>query len=246
MAIQTTFQRYEIKYLMTGQQKRRVLEVMSPYMKLDAFGHTTIRNIYFDTPDFRLIRHSMEKPEYKEKLRIRSYKPVAPGDIVFVELKKKYDSVVYKRRLTVTDRQARHSFTYDRPLPVHSQIGDEIAYFRKYYEGLRPTVFLSYEREAYYEQNGGDFRVTFDENILFREDHFSLGSKIYGRPLLPEEMCLMEIKTAGGIPLWMCEVLTELGLFKTSFSKYGAAYQQMLRKEINHHFVEKERRLRYA
>ncbi len=228
MAVQTTFKRYEIKYLMTKQQKQRMLLAMRPYMKLDDYGHTTIRNIYFDTPDYRLIRKSLEKPVYKEKLRIRSYRQTDPGDTVFVELKKKYDSVVYKRRLTVSDRQARVSFERNRPLPVQSQIGDEIAWFRSYYGCLKPSVFLSYEREAFYEQNGGELRVTFDENILFRTHDFSLGSRIYGTPLLEEGMCLMEIKTPGGLPLWMCSALTELGLFKTSFSKYGAAYQMMM------------------
>ncbi len=230
MGVQTTFKRYEIKYMMTEQQKKRVLLAMRPYMKLDDYGHTTIRNIYFDTPDYRLIRRSLEKPDYKEKLRIRSYQQAGPNDTVFVELKKKYDSVVYKRRLTLSDRQARFSFEHDYPLPVQSQIGDEIAYFRSYYEGLKPAVFLSYEREAFYERRGGDFRVTFDENILYREKDFSLGSRIYGEPLLEKGMCLMEIKTAGGLPMWMVDVLTELGLYKTSFSKYGSAYQRMLMK----------------
>ncbi len=246
MSVQTTFKRYEIKYLMTKQQKQRVLLAMKPFMKLDDFGHSTIRNIYFDTPDYRLIRRSLEKPAYKEKLRIRSYKAVQPGDLVFVELKKKYDSVVYKRRLTISDRQARLSFENNLPLPVQSQIGNEIAYFRSYYGNLAPAVFLTYEREAFYELDGGDFRVTFDENILFRDSDFSLGSEICGLPLLNEDMCLMEIKTAGGIPLWMCDVLTELSLQKTSFSKYGAAYQQMMHQEIHYPLVETERSLRYA
>ncbi|MGN0732559.1 MAG: polyphosphate polymerase domain-containing protein [Emergencia sp.] len=228
MKIQKTFKRYELKYLMTKDQKQIVISAMNPYMNPDKFGNSTIRNIYLDTPDYRLIRRSLEKPVYKEKLRIRSYKRVVPDDKVFVELKKKYDSVVYKRRITVTDAQARESFEKDLPLPVDSQIGHEIAYFRKYYGTLQPAVFLSYEREAFYEKNGGDFRVTFDENIRFRDFDFSLENGIYGTPILNNQMCLMEIKTAGGIPLWMCHVLAEQNLFKTSFSKYGAAYQQLM------------------
>ncbi len=232
MAVQTTFKRYELKYLMTKQQKQKVLKAMRPYMKMDAYGHTTIRNIYFDTPDYRLIRKSLEKPVYKEKLRIRSYQTAGSEDKVFVELKKKYEDVVYKRRLTVTDRQARQSFEHHLPLPVRSQIGDEIEYFRQYYQGLEPSVFLTYEREAFYSLDGGDFRVTFDENILFRDTDFSLGSKVYGIPLLKDNMCLMEIKTAGGMPLWMSRILNEAGVYKTSFSKYGAAYQIMLKNNF--------------
>ncbi|MBQ2115565.1 MAG: VTC domain-containing protein, partial [Lachnospiraceae bacterium] len=98
MAEQSIFKRYEMKYMMTKKQRRYVLEAMLPYMKLDDYGHTTIRNIYFDTDDFRLVRRSIEKPVYKEKLRIRSYKQVCGDDKVFIELKKKYDGVVYKRR----------------------------------------------------------------------------------------------------------------------------------------------------
>ncbi len=168
MAYQATFKRYEIKYLLTRQQKQAVLQAMQPYMKLDQYGRTTIRNIYYDTDTYRLIRRSLEKPVYKEKLRIRSYQAAAPEDLVFVELKKKYKSVVYKRRLTLPEIQVRDSFQTDSPFPVRSQIAQEIEYFRSYYERLHPTVFLSYEREAFYALDGGDFRVTFDENILYR------------------------------------------------------------------------------
>lgn len=228
MAYQATFKRYEIKYLLTSQQKERILQVMEPYMKLDCYGRTMIRNIYYDTNSFRLIRRSLEKPAYKEKLRIRSYQAAAGEDPVFVELKKKYQSVVYKRRLTLPEGQAMYAFRYNLPLPVHSQIAQEIEYFRAYYAGLHPTVFLAYEREAYYSLDGGEFRVTFDENILYREYNFSLGSKVSGTPLLAEGQTLMEIKTAGGLPLWMSRELNRLRVYPTSFSKYGAAYRQMM------------------
>lgn len=230
MGYQATFKRYEIKYLLTQQQKQAMLQAMQPYMKLDGYGRTTIRNIYYDTDTYRLIRRSLEKPAYKEKLRIRSYQTAAPNDPVFVELKKKYKSVVYKRRLTLPETQAMTSFQNGLPLPVHFQIADEIEYFRAYYEGLHPTVFLTYEREAYYALDGGDFRVTFDENILYRAHDFSLGSAVYGRPLLDEGDCLMEIKTSGGLPLWMSHELNRLRLYHTSFSKYGMAYRDLMAK----------------
>lgn len=239
MKVQTTFKRYEIKYLLTKKQKEIVLQAMKPYMKLDDYGHSTIRNIYFDTSDYRLIRKSIEKPIYKEKLRIRSYKSVQPHETVFVELKKKFDAVVYKRRISITDREARHCFEQNLPLPIHSQIAYEIKYFREYYKSLQPAVFLSYEREAFYALNGSDFRITFDENILYRTTDFSLGSKIYGEALLDENMCLMEIKTAGGLPIWMVNVLSQQSIFKTSFSKYGSAYQKMIedKKQVTYDFV---------
>lgn len=175
MAYQATFQRYESKYLLTRQQKHAILQEMQPHMQLDAYGRTTIRNMYYDTPDYRLIRQSLEKPVYKEKLRIRSYQKAAPSDPVFVELKKKYQSIVYKRRLTLPEAQVMHSFQTGQPLPVQSQIAEEIAYFRTHYQKLKPSVFLSYEREAFYALDGSGFRVTLDENILYRQRDFSLG-----------------------------------------------------------------------
>lgn len=230
MTYQTTFKRYEIKYLLTQKQKKIILQAMEPYMKLDDYGRTTIRNIYFDTDTFRLIRRSLEKPTYKEKLRIRSYQRTASEDPVFVELKKKYKSVVYKRRLTLPEAQVISSFEQGLPLPVHSQIANEIEYFRTYYNDLHPTVFLSYEREAFYSLDGGDFRVTFDENILYRQQDLSLSSDIYGIPVIDPDQTLMEIKTSGGLPLWMSHELNRLGLYQTSFSKYGRAYQHIYTK----------------
>lgn len=177
MAYQMTFKRYELKYLLNKKEKEEILLAMKPHMKLDDYGRTVIRNIYFDTENFRLIRRSLEKPVYKEKLRIRSYKPVQITDPVFVEIKKKYKSVVYKRRLLLPEKTVMESFRTGEPLPVCSQIGDEIQYFREYYKNLQPSVFLSYEREAFHSLDGSDFRVTFDENILYRRNDISLGSE---------------------------------------------------------------------
>lgn len=251
MTYLSTFKRYEIKYLLTNRQRQEILRAMRPYMKLDKYGHTVIRNIYYDTESFRLIRRSLEKPVYKEKLRVRSYGAASGEDPVFVELKKKYKKVVYKRRLTVSEQDAMNCFENGAPLPVHSQIADEIEYFRSFYTGLRPAVFLTYEREAFFETNGGDFRVTFDENILYRDHDISLGAEIYGTPLLEKGCSLMEIKTAGGIPLWMTEALNDMRIYQTSFSKYGAAYLDIKNKtkfskpnELD--TFEEQRRIPYA
>ena len=228
MPYQAVFKRYEIKYLLTQQQKARILEAMEPYMKLDDYGRTTIRNIYFDTDNYRLARRSIERPAYKEKLRIRSYRQVGPENAVFVELKKKYQSVVYKRRLSMPEKQALAWVCEGTVHAPDNQIGAEIDYFLKYYQTLHPVVFLSYEREAYYCRSGGDFRVTFDENILARREALSLESRAWGTRLLDEGAVLMEIKTSGGIPMWMTGVLSQEHIYKTSFSKYGTAYQTMI------------------
>ena len=228
MAYQAVFKRYELKYLLTRQQKARILEAMEPYMALDQYGRTTIRNIYFDTDNYRLIRRSIEKPAYKEKLRIRSYQKAKPESTVFVELKKKYDSVVYKRRMSLSEEEALDWVTGKMHCKEETQISDEIDYFLHYYETLHPVVFLSYEREAYFCKDGGDFRVTFDDNILCRQEDLSLESDVWGTPILEEGKVLMEIKCSGGIPLWMAHVLSQEHIYKTSFSKYGTAYQTMI------------------
>ena len=228
MAIQTVFKRYEIKYMITLEQKAKVLEAMKPYMKLDKYGRTTIRNIYYDTDTYLLIRRSIEKPAYKEKLRIRSYGRAEPNSTVFVELKKKYKHVVYKRRISLPETEAVKWLSREQHCHKHTQISEEVDYFLDYYKTLHPAVFLSYEREAFYANDGSDFRVTFDDNILCRQEDLSLESEVYGTPILPEGKVLMEIKCSGGIPLWMTKILSEEHIYKTSFSKYGTAYQTMI------------------
>ena len=228
MPFQTVFQRYELKYLLTPEQKEKVLAAMQPYMKLDKYGRTTIRNLYYDTDTYLLIRRSIEKPVYKEKLRIRSYSKANADSTVFVELKKKYKHVVYKRRMHLTENEAMKWLSGEKHTDKHTQISNEIDYFMELYGTLHPTVFLSYEREAYYSNDGSDFRVTFDDNILCRQEDLSLESEVYGTPILPEGKVLMEIKCSGGIPLWMTEVLSKEKIYKTSFSKYGTAYRTLI------------------
>ena len=228
MAVQTVFKRYELKYLLTMAQKETVLKAMQPYMTLDKYGKTTIRNLYYDTDTYLLIRRSIEKPAYKEKLRIRSYSRIDADSTAFVELKKKYKSVVYKRRISLPYTDATAWLSREKHPDKHTQIANEIDYFLDYYGSLHPTVFLSYERKAYYCNDGSDFRVTFDDNILCRQEDLSLESEVYGTPILPEGKVLMEIKCSGGIPLWMTHVLSEEKIYKTSFSKYGTAYGTLI------------------
>ena len=228
MPFQTVFTRYELKYLLTPEQKEKVLAAMQPYMKLDKYGRTTIRNLYYDTDTYLLIRRSIEKPAYKEKLRIRSYSQVDDSSTVFVELKKKYKHVVYKRRILLPSREAMAWLSGKKHCSQHTQIANEIDYVMELYGTLHPTVFLSYEREAYYANDGSDFRVTFDDNILCRQDDLSLDSEVYGAEILPEGKVLMEIKCSGGIPLWMTQVLSHEKIYKTSFSKYGTAYGMLI------------------
>ena len=232
MAFQTVFKRYELKYMLTIEQKEKIQTAMSPYMQLDQYGRSCVRNIYFDTDNYRLIRRSIEKPTYKEKLRIRSYSKATSDSTVFVELKKKYEKVVYKRRLPLCEQDAMAWVCREKDCPVNTQISREIDYFIDFYGKLNGAVFLSYEREAYYDKGGGDFRVTFDDNILCRQSEVNLCAPVYGEPILPEGKVLMELKCAGGIPLWMVELLSRERIYKTSFSKYGTAYSTLIFPKI--------------
>ena len=223
------FERYELKYLMTRSQRDAILRAMEAHMAPDSYAHSDIRNLYYDTPDFLLIRRSLDKPLYKEKLRVRSYGSAWAQTPVFVELKKKYRAVVYKRRIVLPGAQALAALAGEAPLP-DSQIGREIAGALAFYRTLRPAVFLSYARDAYAPRDGGAFRVTFDTQIRYRTDGLTLGGDCRGRSLLTEDQVLMELKTPDAIPLWMARALSACGVRRTSFSKYGAAYRQICRE----------------
>lgn len=231
MGYQNTFKRYELKYLITKEQKDMIQKAFAPYMKADEYGRSTICNIYFDTPDCLLIRRSLEKPVYKEKLRVRSYGTATGDSTVFVELKKKYKSVVYKRRVSVKEREAMDYLCKGKNLPIQNQITDEIDYACTFYKNLQPTVFLSYEREAFYGREDRELRITFDENILWRDTDISLCSPIYGTSILQQGYALMEIKIASAMPLWLAELLAENRIYKTSFSKYGNAYLDKIQQK---------------
>ena len=227
MAIPSVFQRHEIKYLIHTRQYHQILQAMEEYMEPDPYPRCHIRNVYYDTSDYRLIRASLEKPVYKEKLRLRSYGPISQEDTVFLELKMKYRSVVYKRRISLPHADAE-IMARGITLPQGSQIAREIDYVRRFYPHLAPGMYLSYHREAWRERDGGEFRVTFDHDLLARTRALTLSVPPFGTALLDEDQYLMEVKAPGAIPLWMVRTLSQLGIYKTSFSKYGIAYQRLI------------------
>lgn len=224
MAIQCCFERYEKKYCLTLSQQRFLLERMTPYMKKDAYGEYTICNIYYDTDDYRLIRASLEKPVYKEKLRVRSYGVPTDGGRVFVEIKKKYDGVVYKRRITASPADAAAFLRTGKSTQPLGQIGREIAWFQHTYHA-GPKVFLAYDRAAFSGADDPAVRITFDTDIRWRTTALDLRRDDSGAPLLPPEQILMELKLPGACPLWLSRALTDIDARQTSFSKYGACYK---------------------
>lgn len=220
----TCFERVEKKYFLSPEQYRNFLESLAPYVRADAYGEYTICNLYYDTDDYRLIRASIDKPVYKEKLRVRSYGVPAADSAVFVELKKKYDSVVYKRRITSTPRAAQALLRGVHPAGAQSQIQKEIEYFQQFHR-TQPKVFIAYDRLAFQGTENSALRITFDRNMRYRLDRLDLMAGDDGAPILQTDDILMEIKIPGACPLWLTRLLTEYGIYSASFSKYGECYR---------------------
>ena len=216
----TIFQRFEIKYMLDSRQRAIVEQAFRGRMLPDPHGESSICNIYYDTPDYRLVRDSLEKPVYKEKLRLRSYGRVMPEEKVFLELKKKYRGVVYKRRIELAEDQAVAYMAGRCELPYDCQIGREIDYFRLFYRGLEPAVYLCYDRSPWFSAED------------WRQEDMDLSAPIGGEALLLPHQSLFEVKTAGAIPLWLVEALDRSGARKASFSKYGEAYQSLCKERI--------------
>lgn len=220
------FKRYEMKYLLTPQQYAAVRAVIAGRLTPDAFGETTIQSIYYDTEDNRLVRASEEKPVFKEKLRLRCYGLNDDDRDVFLEMKRKYDGVVYKRRIACKEGGAENFF---RGEASKTQIGRELAYFIRFYGKLSPKMLILCEREAFFEKES-DLRVTFDRNVRYRSTDLNFHTSLAGCPLLPGGTVLMELKTGAALPLWLCRLLSGENIRKQSFSKYGTAYEYECRK----------------
>ncbi len=221
--------RYELKYLLDAEKTAFFKQRLEGHMRPDSFGLTSIASLYFDTPDYRLIRASLEKPEFKEKLRLRSYGLATEDSPVYLELKRKAEGIVYKRRVQCTIPQVERFFTEGGGDLAEGQINRELRSFRDYYGELSPTCLILYDRTAYFEP-GGDLRLTIDANPRYRTDDLTLTHSLDGVPLLPEGWTILEIKVQNAMPLWLAEILSEGHIYKGSFSKYGEAYRQTLLK----------------
>lgn len=224
---QNVFKRYEKKYLLSQRQYAAMKAGLTPYMKQDQYGQHTICNLYLDTDDYQLIRTSLEKPVYKEKIRVRSYGVPQQGDTVFLELKKKYKGVVYKRRVSLPLKDAMHFLNCGVPSQEDSQIMKEIQWFLEYYQP-KPKVFIGYDRTALFGRENSELRMTFDRNLRWRDSFLDLSSGDYGAPIITPEQILLEIKAPGAMPLWLCHLLSELEIYPVSFSKYGSCYKDFL------------------
>lgn len=229
---QYIFKRIEKKYLITKSQYSLLINKITPFTEPDKYGENDICNIYCDTNDFRIIRASIQKPVYKEKLRLRCYGIPDNDTKCFLELKKKFKKVVYKRRIKSEYLNALEYLNFDNDKIQKSQIKEEIEYFRKIFNSPQPKVCIFYKRNAFYDKNDKNVRITFDSNLLFRDYDLDLSYGIYGEKIIDEDLIIMEIKTSGAIPLWLVNILNEEKIYPTSFSKYGTAYMKMLQQNL--------------
>lgn len=239
MAI-NTFARKEIKFLLNLDQYKALMEEIPLYMNPDKFcvdgKEYGVYNVYYDTPDDFLIRESLSKPYYKEKIRLRSYfSPAEPDDIVFLEIKKKIGGIVAKRRVTMTlaesDEYLRSRIKPESTKFITNQIFHELDAFLNTYN-VSPKQYISYQRTAFFGKDNKDFRLTFDRKITERREDLHLSYESYGNQIIGEDQRLMEVKVSDGVPDWLIRKLSELQVFKTSFSKYGKAYQNYIKNQI--------------
>lgn len=231
-----TFKRCEMKYILTLAQYEELKNRMAEEMQLDQFGKHTVHSIYMDTHDYLLIRRSIEKPCYKEKLRLRGYNSVTAGDKIFIEMKKKLKGTVYKRRVAMSQDVAMNYLAGVSEPELHNQIVNEIDYFLDFYGDLSPAMMISCDREAFFCKHGTDLRITFDRNILARDYDLSILKGGYGASIVEGDNVLLEVKTSLGLPKWLLDFFGENEIYKTSFSKYGTAYKLLLFPKINCEF----------
>ncbi len=224
--IQTCFRRIEKKYLLNRAQYYAVLNGIENTMEPDQYSNYSISNVYYDTYNFDLIRTSLDKPVYKEKLRVRSYGIPSADDDVFVELKKKFDGVVYKRRITMNAVDAENSLACGH-IFRDDQISKEINWFLYTYNPL-PMAYIGYDREAFAGIEDPNLRMTFDTNLRGRFCSVGLREGDHGYYILPKDVILMEIKIPGSAPLWLSHLLSDNHIYDVSFSKYGTFYQQLI------------------
>lgn len=229
-----TFRRVEQKYLLTAEKKAQILERLKEKMTLDRYSPETICNIYFDTQDCELIQHSLEKPVYKEKVRLRSYNTPDLDSKVFLEIKKKFKGIVSKRRISVPLKYVYKYLNCEREIAQDGQISKELDYCFKKYD-LHPTVYIAYDRDAYFGNDDGNFRVTFDYNIRGRDSNLNIEKGSYGSQILDGDKYVMEVKALDAFPLWFVRILTDLKIYPQSFSKYGEIYN--LRFKNNYSYV---------
>lgn len=217
------FKRYEKKYRLNTEEYQQFMSIVRDKLVPDIHGRNTVCSLYLDTPDYLLIRNSIDAVSYKEKLRLRSYGVPNDEKKIFFEIKKKYKGVVYKRRVSMLKNDAFEYIESGVP-PIDSQIMREIDYLMKFYRQPKPDVCVLCEREAFFSMEDENVRLTFDENLRYRIGFPNAENINEGTPIVKDGEYIMEIKTPGAMPLWLAHALSECKIYPAKFSKYAHAY----------------------
>ena len=226
-AAQKNFERKEKKYLLSAGQYDELFGVLKDRLREDEYSRTTVMSLYYDSAAYDLLGRSVDRPMYKEKFRIRSYGVPDDDTAVFAEIKKKFDGVVYKRRI-----QGRYPEILDvldgNILPDRDiQIQKEIIWMKDRYD-LAPAALIGYDRTAYTSPADLGFRLTVDSDIRYRLTDLDLRKGDQGTLLREPGFRIMEIKTAGNMPLWFTQILSEKKIYSGSFSKIGTCYKEVI------------------
>lgn len=219
------FERVETKYVLSKEEYELLMKKIHKHLNQDEYFKTTICNIYFDTDNYNLINKSIDKPIYKEKVRLRSYNVPSLSDYVFFEIKSKFKGTVYKRRIKIK-LSDYYNYLINHQYDENNQIMKEIDYLITRYN-LKPKLMLSYDRTSYYDKDNKNFRITFDQNIRSRDDELNLEYGDAGKLYFDKPMYIMELKSLGSLPIWFTKVLSNLKIYPKSFSKYGNIYKKM-------------------
>ncbi|HPJ03408.1 MAG TPA: polyphosphate polymerase domain-containing protein [Candidatus Limiplasma sp.] len=236
MDTQSTFYRFEKKYLLSQFTYRRLQNLLAGHLVQDAYGLYTISSIYFDTDAYDIIRTSVQKPLFKEKLRLRWYGEPGQQSPMFWELKRKYHGKVYKRRIPAKPDAAARLLQATGAQHGDNQISREVDWFVRRYQPA-PKLLLAYDREAFTCPAASDLRVTFDHNIRWRDHDFGLASGSYGTRLFEDDRVLMEVKACGNVPKWLSGLLAKEKIYPSSFSKYGTWYEQVYLQKGSKQYV---------
>lgn len=229
------FKRVEQKYLLTRNDFEKLMQILEPKMEKNKYFESKILNIYFDTDNFDIATRTIEKTKYKEKLRLRSYQvPKSDDENVFFELKRKCNSVVSKRRITMKLNEFEEYIKYGKLFETENmQILKEIDYTLNT-KKLEPKMMVAYDRLSYYLKEDENTRITFDFNLRYRDEMLDLKMGDAGYKFFENDIVIMEVKTLGSMPIWFVKLMNELRIYPTSFSKYGEIYKKhILGKKIN-------------
>jgi SPX domain protein involved in polyphosphate accumulation len=237
--------RYELKFLVTGSEKERLIQAASPGLEPDPHGQDAvygISSLYFDTPCLQAYWEKLDGVAIRKKFRLRRYAVLNAATPVwgaaFMEIKHRRNNTVYKERVPVAesgleaileepselarlDRHAEQNGLADRSTV-------EAVMRAASRPGFRPTSVVSYRREAWVGRVDNRLRVTFDAYCRACRPEVRYGADIRaGRAIVPPSLFVMEIKFDHAIPTWIREITVSHQLRLQRFSKYATSIEAL-------------------